>query len=662
MADPSVNLLSGSGLIGGSYRVAVDKVLPGVASPFTAYAAHSEPASEVHLMAVSVARGWSARAWVLTALTGVSIPNLITPLAHGAGQSPSGEGGYFVICPAPQGASLLATLRPWSEAELLQNLLRPVTAILADLQQRNLTHRALRPDNVFQLGQRGPVTVGQAWAAPPAAHQPDWLEPPYSAKCLPCGRGNGSIADDIYALGAMMVMLSAGAHPFPGLEPDEILRRKLEVGSYAALTENQRLSPTIADLARGMLADDPEHRPSATLLSDPQAARARRLATRPARRSPKPLELGSYSASTARTLAHALNREAAQAVSLLSGGLIDRWLRRALGDSQTAILLDEVVKLREVEASAGDNRADARLVTRAVAILDPCAPLTWRSVSIWPDGLGAALDHALHHDRDKVEPLCELAVRQIIRIWGERRSTSDTILSRLEAKDVATWAQVGQGEGGALRLNYTLNALSPCESPSLGHRWVTRLVEVLPALEAAASNAGQGSRSIVDAHLAAFMMARRDERLDVDLGQLGSTLVLSDPVTHLRLLARLQQKLHRGDLPALSKWAGEVARPLLDVFDSRSRRDRLALALEALAPGGQLARIVALIDNANEVAQDQQDLDLARVRVMEIDASLNALDFAQQGRSSRAQRTAHDVTGALGLVAVVAALALAAFS
>lgn len=662
MADPSANLASSSGLIGGLYRVAFDKVLPGVASPLTAYAAHGDSTAETELMAVSVARGWSARAWVLTALTGAIIPNLITPLAHGAGQSPSGEGGYFIICPAPQGASLLSTLRPWSEAELLRNLLRPVAGMLADLQQRNLTHRAIRPDNLFQLGQRGPVTIGQAWAAPPAAHQPDWLEPPYSAKCLPCGRGNGSIADDIYALGAMMVMLAVGAHLFPGLDPDEILRRKLEVGSYAALTENQRLSPAIADLARGMLADDPEHRPSPTLLNDPQAARARRLATRPARRSPKPLELGSFAASTARTLAHALDREPAQAVSLLRGGLIDRWLRRALGDSQTAILLDEVVKLREIEAAAGDNRADAQLITRAVAILDPCAPLTWRTVSIWPDGLGAALDYALHHERDKVEPLCELAMRQIIRIWRERRSIGETILSRLEAKDAANWAQVSQGEGGALRLSYTLNPLSPCESPSLARRWVTRLLEVLPALEAAASDAGRGNRPIVDAHLAAFMIARRDERLDVDLGQLASTLSLSDPVSQLRLLARLQQKLHRGDLPALSKWAVDVAKPLIEVFDSRSRRDRLALALEALSPRGQLPQIVALIDDAHEISTDQRDLASAKARVIAIDASLGALNFAQQGRSSRARRTAQDVVGAIGLLTVVAAMAIAAFS
>ena len=658
MANPQ----AGAELIGGAYRVAFDKPLSGVAPPLTAYAVEGERTSDASFMAISVTKGWAARAQVLTVVTGVAIPNLVTPVAHGTCRLPTGEGGYFVICPAPLGASLLTPLRPWSEAELLQNLLRPVASVLADLQQLNITHRSLRPENLFQLGQRGQVTVGQAWAAPPAAHQPAWLEPPYSACCLPCGRGDGSIADDVYALGAIMVMLALGANPFAGLDPEDVLRRKLEVGSYAAFTEHHRLTPAIADLARGMLADDPEHRPSAALLKDPQAARARRIAARPARRSPRPLEIGAYSASTARTLAYAFNREPVHAVAMLREGSIDRWLRRAIGDSQTAILLDEVVKIRDIEAAAGDGRADAQLITRAVAVLDPSAPLAWQSLSLWPDGLGSALDYALHHERNHVEALCDLAARQVVRIWAERRPTRDATVARLEAKDGVTWAQVSQEEGGTLRLNYLLNPLSPCESPSLGGRWVTRLLEVLPALEATASDPSRGHRPLIDAHLAAFLVARRDERIDLDVGQLASALVPSDPMSHLRLLARLQQKLHRGDLPALSKWAAEVAKPMLDVFSSRSRRERLAAALDELSAAGQLPAIVRLVEDRTEAAQDQQGFAAAKARVIAIDASLGALDTAQATRPSRARQMAQDVGGATAVLVCVAALAVAALS
>ena len=662
MANPPATTAPGTGLIGGLYRVAFNEVLPNVAPPLTAYAAYGERATDTGLMAVSVARGWPARARVLTALTGAAVPNLITPVAHGAAQLPSGEGGYFIICPAPQGASLQATLRAWNETELLQNLLRPAAAILADLQQRNLTHRSLRPENLFQLAQRGPVSLGQAWAAPPACHQPDWLEPPYSASCLPCGRGNGSIADDVYALGAVMVMFALGAHPLPGVEPAEILRRKLELGSFAALAEHHRLPSMILDLARGMLADDPEHRPSPVMLTDPQAARARRIAARPPRRSPRPLELGGYSASTARTLAYALNREPEQTVSMLRSGVIDRWLRRGLGDSQTAGTIDDAVTLRASELALGDGRADAQLIARTVAILDPSAPLTWRSVSLWPDGLGPALDHALHHDQAKVDAICEIAFRQIFRMWGECRPMVDGALARLDAKDIAAWAQASQGDSGALRLNYLLNPLAPCESPSVARRWVTRLLELLPALELGVGEAGRSDRTLVDAHLAAFIIARRDERLDVDISQLSSVLSPTDLMSQLRLLARLQHKLHRGNLPGLSKWAVAAAKPLLDVFSSRSRRERIAASLEEMAAAGQLPAIVALVDNPAELAADERGLLATQARVAAIDASLNALATSRLVRPRWVKRVAQDVTGALGLLACVVAMAVALFA
>ena len=376
MASPSTNAAAGSALVAGTYRVDFSTVVAGAIPPLTAYAAQAERTGETGLMAISVARGWPARSRALASVVGATIPNLMTPLAHGAAQMPSGEAGYFVVCPAPPGPSLLATLRPWSETEVLDHLLRPVVNVLAELQSRNVTHRAIRANNLFQLGQRGSVTVGDGWAAPPACHQPDWMEPIYSAACLPSGRGDGSIADDIYALGALILLLIIGQNPCEGVDADALHRRKLEVGSFAALVGTHRLPNTLSDLLRGMLADDPEHRPSPALLANPQAARARRIAARPPRRAQRPLEVGSYAAFTSRMLAYALKRQPEQGASLLRSGSVDRWLPRGIGAAQVSAQVDELVKLREGEAAAGDLRADAQLITRTIAVLDPSAPPT----------------------------------------------------------------------------------------------------------------------------------------------------------------------------------------------------------------------------------------------------------------------------------------------
>ena len=170
-----------------------------------------------------------------------------------------------------------------------------------------------------------------------------------------------------------------------------IVRRKLELGSFAALAGEERLPPAIADLVRGMLAEDPEHRPHPALRADPAAARARRGAARPPRRAQRPMELGGITAWTARTLAHAIATEPDQGVRLLRNGSVDSWIRRSLGDGLLAAKLEEAVRLRGADVEGEDQRADATLSLRAVAILDPLAPLYWRGAALWPDGLGDAL-------------------------------------------------------------------------------------------------------------------------------------------------------------------------------------------------------------------------------------------------------------------------------
>ncbi len=649
-----------AGLIGGLYTIDFAQPLANVAAPLTAFAAHRSNVGGY--MAVSVRRGFSVRVRTLSAMVGFATSHILPPLAHGQAAMPSGEIGYFIICPAPPGPSLLATLRPWPEADLTDFVLKPMALALGELQDRDVTHRAIRADNLFQAAPRTPVTLGCAWAAPPACHQPSWMEPPYSAVCLPTGRGDGRIADDVYALGALMVMLALGKNPVEGVPDEEVLRNKLDVGSYAALVGDHRLPSGLVDLVRGMLADDPEHRPSPALLANPAAARARRIAARPPRRAQRPLDVGGQLAWTGRMLAHTMIRSPEIAGPMLRNGTIDRWLRRGVGDVAAAALIDEAVRLREAEVLAADGRADALLLTRTIAILDPAAPLVWRRLPIWPDGLGSALDHALNHAPDQADLLAEIVTSHVTAAWDERREgVQDAAVARLESLETRHWFAGGRSGTGAWRLAYHLNPLMPCESPATGQAWAIRLPDLLPALEANAARAPRGDRPLVDRQVAVFIEARRDERLDVDLSRLAGALTATDFMSQLRLLARLQQKLSTSELPFLSQWAVAAVEPLLQRFSSRSRRERLAQRLASLAQAGQLPQIVAVLDDEEELSGDESGFSAAQERLAVIDQNLAQWESLAHGRVLQARRVSQEVADGVGLLSCVIALALATF-
>jgi hypothetical protein len=642
---------------GGAGRFLVDAARPyaDAGGGLPAFAATDLRSGRDDLIAVQIARDAPARGWPVSTLTNQTVRNLMVPVGTCIAPGADGVPQAFVICPAPPGPPLLSRLHPWPETELIRWVLKPVAAVLVILREARVTHRAIRPDNLFQAADGGPVVLGCAWASPPASLQPALFEPPPSAMCHRLGRGDGSVADDVYALGVLLLTLLLGRLPLAGLDETEILRRKLDMGSHAALTEGERLSPLALDLTRGMLAEDPDHRTPPELLADPPAARSRRVATRPPRRAQRSLEIGTETVWHARGLALACTRQPVAALQALRQGSVDRWLRRGLGDAMLASQIDDFVRQRAADNAGSSGVADGLLVMRSVAVLDPLAPLVWQGLTMWPDGIGPLL-----LDEAASGSLLDMMANEAVATWaGLRPERCDAPFARIEARRLRAISRPGRGRGD-LQLRYALNALLPLGGPMAAGACVVGVAELLPLLEQQAGRMDRSTTGPLDMHLLAFIGARLDHVLETEIAAVG------DPKTEfaairgqIRICTLLQQRNGPASLPQLAAWLVQAARPLLATWPNLMRREAAEQALVLVQARGWLPELRDLLDDPVSDGQDALALEKVRERASQIDAELAALDAWAPARAARAQQIGQRLATVAGLAALVGSIIIA---
>jgi hypothetical protein len=610
------------------------------------------------LVAVLTRPDLPARPRIALARAGAPIPYTVLPQEYGTGRDPSGKSGWFIVCDALPGPAIGVPRTPWREQELITCILLPAAAALLGLQTRSHTHRAINPDNVFRSAVMEPVKLGPFWAAPPASLQPALFEPPYMARCLPTGRGDGTIADDVYALGVTLLVLATGRMPLANLDDAAILRRKIELGSYAALTADLQLPQMISDLLRSMLAEDPDHRPSPKLLLNPEQARARRIAARPPRRAHQALNIGGHMVFSARELAFGLGLRPDFAYPLLKTGAAEHWIRRTLGDPQLGMALEDVTRKPAERNVPEDARYREMMVMLSVCAIDPLSPLVWRSLAVQPDGIATALVQASVETTAALE---EVVVTEAVVPYIEARERRPELAAqRDDARDFRRFLGSFGPSGGLKRLVYAANPMLACGSPLLAGQTVVRIADLLPALNEAAAAADRGKPPI-DAHIAAFIAARADSTVTGELLTLKSFAGPAERLAVLRLFARLESRLQPGPLPGLAGWLLQSGFATLEDWRSHSRRAELEETVKAAAAAGHIGTMLQLVDDPGARRDDETGAGQAAARLRVLQAALDDIKGSEARRSRIAQTLGQELAtgaGLLGLLGSAISLAL----
>lgn len=588
--------------------------------------------------------------------------NLLRPLAWQVVDWPTdGRRRPVILLERPRGKRLLASadspFEQFREESLVHRVLQPLCTVLEILAGTGIVHRNIRAENLYLDGDdaaEAPIMLGECVSAPAGYLQPVTYETIECGMADPSGRGEGSTANDLYALGVTACILHTGRNPFAGLSDAEVVQHKLASGSYAALSNGGRISGDLVEVFRGLLNDEPNDRWG---LEDLQMWLGGRRASprqqsRPTK-SPLPLDVAGETHVTARGAAEGLSRHWDEGLKLVESGALDDWLRRGLADEDRT---DAVNTAKSSKPGAAE--ADATL-SRICIALDPVGPIRMRSVRAMLDGIGADLACRFSDEQARADVLAILQ-DGLVEFHLATNSRMRPDLIRLCAVydrlvPVVSREDIGFGVERAL---YALNENAPCFSPLFEGDYVPTLDQLLPALDRLARSRGGSLEGFVDRHIAAFIAARLKAPIAPELRE------LRDAQDHLgfalpaaRLLALVQDQVVGPPLPALCGVVAATLEPALENFHNRETRDLVRERMQEIAQSGRLGDLIAAVDDREALQIDERRFQGAIREYAGTVRELQRVEYERENRVPIMRDVSNQVASLLsGGVATVAVL------
>ncbi|MBN2752292.1 MAG: protein kinase family protein [Rhodospirillaceae bacterium] len=573
-----------------------------------------------------------------------------------------------VILERPLGGRLFSSMdevsATLSDNDYQKTVLKPLLQGLEELKNRAIVHRAIRPTNLFFMDkERTRLVIGECVSTPPAFDQPAVCETIESAMALPEGRGTGGYADDMYAFGVTLLHVLIGRRPGSGTKGHDIVRAKIVMGSFAALTGDARFSLAMIEVLRGLLIDDPDMRWDIEAIKLWVAGRRLSpLLPKPEKRAQRALRFCGAEVVSRRELALLLVANWEQAAGPIMDGQVEVWLRRALDEKVLAEAVAEQVRGATFPITSASGTATDTVVARVCMLLDPHGPIRYKSTRFFLNALGPTLAVATTRQKD-VRAIAECITREIPEAWFEAQASFDPsfIQSISQVKTIRMYLRQSQPGFGIERCLYELNKNLPCLSPLLQANYVLDAEDLLPALDMAAKRM-DGKSWPADRHIIAFVAARFNFDVEKQINALNSPQADTSALGLLSLLAVLQWRLGPETLFGLSGWVGGLVAPIINSYHNRDARRRLEREVPKLVRKGSLPELYNALDDVEERQKDLDGFAWAKAEYAGADQEILDLESDTTVREAQAERigqqTAAVISVMIGLMTICVLLAM----
>jgi len=582
-----------------------------------------------------------ARVSVMRTLKGLEIPAILHMVDWGVAEWPLLERKcVIVIYHRPLGGKVMdahfGSAKRIPDHLFARTVIKPIAEGLTELGLKGVTHRAIRPDNLYYIDeQRTKIVLGDCATSVPAHDQPVLFETIESGMAHPAGRGAGNYSDDMYAFGASVLIIALGRNPLAGVPDSEVIRRKIQGGSYTTLVGDERVPVALIECLRGMLTDDSEQRWQANNID--LWLNGKRLTPIQAKSEPqsqRPLRFADQEFHSIRPLSYAMYQNWDKALSIISDGTLEVWIRRGLELNDLADSIASAIK--GTGAALGKGEADDIIVARVLMLMDPRMPIRFREFRLFIEGFGSALAVAMLRNQP-LQPFTDFITREFWRYWiaAQSKFVADNQQYEGVFRDLKNFLKDQNSGAGIERCVYELNEWQPCMSPLIADQYVMEVKGVLPALDAVSKTANTKVWP-VDRHIAAFLRARYAKGTGSQIDSMNDSRPDRATIGMLSVLAIVQWRLGPEAVYGLAQWVGGLMGPVVNSYQNRTKRKEVEREMPKLIRKGNLAEMFNYLDNPEERQKDAEGFTWAKAEYAAAEKLVYDLEHGQVDRQESA--------------------------
>ncbi len=547
----------------------------------------------------------------------------------------------------------------WRQDKVMSVIFKSLLPLMNDLKSNGLYHGSISPANMFfSAKDENHIILGDCLSVPASSFQSVLVQPIEMGMLDPYSAGVRDIKEDLYSFGASLALaIRSPDRAFEDLSKDEVIREKLEMGSFTFLVGRERLSVPMQDLLKGLLHDDPAQRWGIDELLS--WVDGKRIGGHNAIKMKKASRGFTYARKNyfhPNLLAFDLGGDPEKFVQMVREDQLEQWLTRSVDDKD--VLERYHTALKYAKGQGGGKAFQESLLCHMRTALMTRHPMTFKGRSFDYRGVGSALASAFVRG-DDLKIFHEILESGLFLNWlylqPEQKSVYGRWIKKFDLCRVYIRSlKAGQGLERCL---YILSDNVHCLSPKLDQYYVTSAQEMLLAFEDMAAK-NQISDTLLDRHSLAFL-AELDNRV-VE----GCLFDLNSPDKHrqimgsLRCLANIQKRYKVEPLVHLSELLAGRLSPVYKRYRDLGIQKKVSSHVEQCAKKGDLVGMVSELDNTSAIEKDEKNFLQAKYDYQALSAEHEKITESLKQGADFGLQDAHEFTA---MFACVLAFVLAAY-